>query len=170
MLDLEERHGVAVLHMRRPFGVNRLDVDLLRRITAALEFVRTTRGVVFTGYGSTFAIDATDPHTDDLALARRAALSAVRSHQGPVIAAVNGDALDTGFELASAADVRLMARGLIGTRRAALTATQAAAIGLVEWSASPTGLLDKAIQRVVHLLGLGSEVRISRDSPTAVGR
>lgn len=168
MLDIEERHGVAVLHMRRQFGVNRLDVELLRRITAALEFVGTAHGVVLTGYRTTFAIDAETPLTDHLRLAKRAALSAVRSHQGPVVAAVNGDALDTGFELASAADVRLMARGLIGTRGAALTAAEAAAIGLVERSASPAGLLDEAIQRVVHVLELGSEVRVSPDSPTAV--
>lgn len=146
MLDIEERQGVAVLHMRRS-GVNRLDVALLRRITAAFEFVGTSRGVVLTGYGSTFAIGPTDPRTDDLVLAQHAALSAVRAHQGLVIAAVNGDALDAGFDLASAADIRLMARGLIGTSSEALTATEAAAIGLVERSAGPASLLDEAIER-----------------------
>lgn len=118
MLDIEDRHGVAVLRMRR-LGVNRLDVELLRRITAAFEFVGKSCGVVLTGYGSTFAIDAKGPHTDDLALAQHAALTAVRAHQGPVIAAVNGDALDAGFELATAADIRLMARGVIGKPRSA---------------------------------------------------
>lgn len=150
MLDIEDRHGVAVLHMRRPFGVSRLDVELLRRITAALEFVGTARGVVLTGYGSTFAIDADGPSTDNVRLAQRAALAAIRAHEGPVVAAVNGDALDSGFELASAADVRLMARGRIGTSSAPLTAAEAAAIGLVERSASPAGLLDEAIRRAVH--------------------
>jgi enoyl-CoA hydratase/carnithine racemase len=169
MLDIEERHGVAVLHMRRPFGVNCLDIGLLQRITAALEFVGSARGVVLTGYRTTFAIEAETAFTDDLHLAKRAALAAIRSHQGPVIAAVNGDALDTGFELASAADVRLMARGLIGTSTAPLTAADAAAIGLVELPACPAGLLDEAIQRVHHLLEPGSHLRVSRDTPTAVG-
>lgn len=169
MLDIEDRHGVAVLHMRRQSGANRLDAELLQRITAALEFVGTDRGVVLTGYGSTFAIDTEESLTDDLRLAKRAALTAIHVHQGPVIAAINGDALDTGFELASAADIRLMARGRIGTRRAALTIDEAAAIGLVERSFCPAGLLDEAIQRAVRVLQLGSEVRISRDSPTTVG-
>lgn len=146
MLDIEDRHGVAVLRMRR-LGVNRLDVELLRRITAAFEFVGKSCGVVLTGYGSTFAIDAKGPHTDDLALAQHAALTAVRAHQGPVIAAVNGDALDAGFELATAADIRLMARGVIGTSSEALTSAQAASIGLVEQAVGPASLLDKAIQR-----------------------
>lgn len=148
MLDIEYRHGVAVLHMRR-FGVNRLDVELLRRLTAAFEFVGGARAVVLTGYGSTFAIGASGAGSDDLALAvaQHAALKAVRVHHGPVIAAVNGDALDAGFDLASAADVRLMTRGVIGTSTEALTAVEAAELGLVDLAAGPASLLDEAIHR-----------------------
>ena len=168
MLDIEERHGVAVLHMRRHSGANRLDAELLQRITAALEFVGTDRGVVLTGYGSIFAIDSEAPPTDDLSLAKRAALAAIRGHRAPVVAAINGDALDTGFELAAAADVRLMCRGRIGTRRAVLTAAEAAAIGLVERSFCPAGLLDEAIQRAVQVKS-GRAVRTSPDSTTVGG-
>lgn len=114
MLDLEERDGVAVIHLHGQ-GHNRLDIALLRRLAAAMEFVGPSRPVVLTGHRATFAIGAEVTATGELFAAQDAALTAVAGHSAPVVAAVNGDAIDTGFALAAAADVRLMERGLIGT-------------------------------------------------------
>ncbi|MPY99171.1 MAG: hypothetical protein GEU97_14455 [Actinophytocola sp.] len=114
MLDLEERDGVAVIHLRG-HGHNRLDTALLRRLAAAMEYIGPTRPVVLTGHRRTFAIGAESTAEPALLTAQDAALTAVAEHQGPVVAALNGDALDTGFALAAAADVRLMDGGLIGT-------------------------------------------------------
>lgn len=177
MLDIENRCGIAILHMRQE-GANRLDVGLLRRLTAALEFVRRSRAVVLIGYGGTFAVGTGLAPNDEMLVAEQAAVLAVARHPRPVVAAVNGDALDAGFALAAAADVRIMARGQIGlTREAAglrsLTAEAAAAIrcaagplaesmlrtggtcsadeaatlGLVEQICTPVGLLDEAVSR-----------------------
>ncbi|MQA63010.1 MAG: hypothetical protein GEU86_16305 [Actinophytocola sp.] len=161
MLDIEERQGVAVLHMRR-FGFNRLDVELLRRITAAFEFVGASRGVVLIGHGSKFAVGPANPRADELALAQHAALSAVRTHPGFVIAAINGDALDAGFDLAAAAETRLMSRGLIGNSSEPLTVAEAAAIGLVERSAGPASLLDEAIERAQLLAPHSANVTLGQ--------
>lgn len=147
MLDIENRDGVAILHLRR-LGANRLTVELLQRITAALRFVQRSDGVVLTGYRSTFAIDALVRPSDDLLVARHAAVQAIRTHPRPVVAAVNGDALGAGYDVAAAADLRLMTRGLIGTTRAtALTVAEAAAIGMVHRPSTPGALLDEAIER-----------------------
>ncbi|GAA5124131.1 enoyl-CoA hydratase-related protein [Haloechinothrix salitolerans] len=114
MLDLEERDGVAVIHLHGA-DHNRLDTALLRRLAAAMGFVGPTRPVVLTGHRRTFAIGAEVAGTPELLAAQDDALRAVAEHQAPVVTALNGDALDTGFALAAAADVRLMERGLIGT-------------------------------------------------------
>ncbi len=176
MLDLEERDGVAVIHLHGA-GHNRLDTALLRRLAAALEFVGPTRPVVLTGHRRTFAIGAEVAATPELLAAQDVALRAVAEHQAPVVAAVNGDALDTGFALAAAADVRLMDGGLIGTvfspcgtaplsavghelvRTAfarcgvpmpsgalAFTASEAESVGFVQRPRRLTRLLDEAVQ------------------------
>lgn len=127
MLDLEERDGVAVIHLHGQ-GHNRLDTALLRRLAAAVEFVGT-RPVVLTGHRRTFAIGAEVAATPELLAAQDAALRAVIEHQAPVVAAVNGDALDAGFALAAAADMRLMERGLMGTVASARGAAPLSAVG-----------------------------------------
>lgn len=118
MLDLEERDGVAMIHVRG-HGHNPLDTALSRRLAAAMEFVGPSRPVVLTGHRRTFAVGveaADDPESlAELLAAQDAALTAVVEHPAPVVAALNGDALDTGFALAAAADARLMDGGLIGT-------------------------------------------------------
>jgi len=116
MLDLEDRDGVAVIHLRG-HGHNQLDTALLRRLAAAMDFVGASRPVVLTGHRATFAIGAevASGPFDELLAAQDAALTAVAEHPAPVVAAVNGDVIDTGFALAAAADARLMEHGLIGT-------------------------------------------------------
>ncbi|MGH3449743.1 MAG: enoyl-CoA hydratase-related protein [Haloechinothrix sp.] len=187
MLDLESRDGIAIVHMRQGL----LSTALLQRLAAALEFIRGPRAVVLTGYRSTFAIDAETEEqngyrADDLLVAQQAALRAMIRHPRPIVAAINGDALDTGFALAAAADTRLMARGLIGTTRplagtgprATVVETishafgrdaqsmlagghtigpaAAEAIGLVERATTPACLLDEAVDRARMLSGLHS--------------
>jgi len=128
MLDLEERDGVAVIHLHGQ-GYNRLDIALSRRLAAAMEFVGPSRPVVLTGHRATFAIGAEVTATGELFAAQDAALTAVAGHPAPVVAAVNGDAIDTGFALAAAADVRLMEHGLIGTVFSPCGAAPLSAVG-----------------------------------------
>lgn len=175
MLDIENRGGVAIVHMRQEGG-NRLGVDLLRRLTAALEFVRRSRAVVLIGYGGIFAVGSGLPRTEEMLVAEQAAVLAVARHRRPVVAAVNGDALDTGFALAASADVRIMSRGQIGLTSSAAgppsltgaaadavqraigplaestpapggtySAHEALAVGLVDHVCNPKHLLDEAI-------------------------
>ncbi|WP_051399697.1 enoyl-CoA hydratase/isomerase family protein [Haloechinothrix halophila] len=148
MLDLEERDGVAVIHLHGR-GHNRLDTPLLRRLAAAMEFIGPAHPVVLTGYRRTFAIgaeisapiaavspagDTTRPARpqaiEELLTAQDDALRAVAEHPAPVVAAVNGDAIDTGFALAAAADIRLMERGLIGTVFAAQGTAPLSGVGV----------------------------------------
>ncbi|MGH3467357.1 MAG: enoyl-CoA hydratase-related protein [Thermocrispum sp.] len=152
MLDLENRDRVAIVHLRR-CGPNQLSVELWHRIAAALRFVQRSDGIVLTGHDETFAVDAQHEDPDELLVARYAALRAVRTHPRPVVAAVNGDALGAGFDLATAADVRLMSGGVIGTTRTvSLTARAAAQIGLVELPTRTSRLLDEAVGRARSLL------------------
>lgn len=192
MLDIENRGGIAIVHMRQG-GANRLDVALLRRFTAALEFVRRSRAVVLIGYGGTFAVGAGLPPDDEMLVAEQAAVLVVARHSRPVVAAVNGDALDTGFALAAAADVRIMARGQIGLTTPAVnlgfgtaavtaiscaagphaesllragstySADDAVAVGLVEQTCTPVRLLDEAVARATVMSDLAGSV-------TPVGR
>lgn len=144
MLDLEERDGVAVIHLHGR-GHNRLDPPLLRRLAAAMEFIGPAHPVVLTGHRRTFAtgaeITAVPPAGDttrpakrhvieELLAAQDEALRAVAEHPAPVVAAVNGDAIDTGFALAAAADTRLMERGLIGTVFAAQGTAPLSGVGI----------------------------------------
>lgn len=154
MLDLEERDGVAVIHLHG-HGHNRLDTTLLRRLAAAMEFVGPSRPVVLTGHRATFAIGAEagapsvgEAATGDLLAAQDAALRAVARHPAPVIAAVNGDAIDAGFALAAAADFRLMERGLIGTVFAAQGTAPLSAVG--------RGLVREAFIRCGALMPSGA--------------
>lgn len=182
MLDIEHRDGIAIIHMRR--STNRLDTGLLRRLAAAFEFVRNSKAVVLTGHGDTFAVSPEHDSADDRLVAEQAAMLAVLRHPRPVVAAVNGDALDAGFALAAAADVRVMAKGLIGMTRPVgfgLTAQSreivvrlagsfadsimesprvfspraAALLDLVERACPPTVLLDIALARAEQLSAAG---------------
>ncbi|WP_052745636.1 enoyl-CoA hydratase/isomerase family protein [Allosalinactinospora lopnorensis] len=123
MLDIECRGGAAVIHMRHD-EANALDVPMLRCLAAALDFIGGTHAVVVTGYRSTFAVGA-DAGAErasgeeafsvtDLHAAQREAVRKAAHHPRPIVAALNGDALDTGFVLAALADVRLMSRGVLG--------------------------------------------------------
>lgn len=121
MLDIEERGGAVVVHMRQA-PVNVLRAAMLKRLAAAVDFAGDSRAVVLTGYRSTFAVGTTASRTADsaaeaadLLASQHQLLRALVDRRGPVVAAINGDALDAGFALAAAADIRLMTRGTIGT-------------------------------------------------------
>ncbi|SNR34775.1 Enoyl-CoA hydratase/carnithine racemase [Haloechinothrix alba] len=126
MLDLEQREGLAIVHMRRP-GDNTLDEPMLRRLCAAFGFLDRAHPVVLTGYRATFAVDAPEQTEPGSLRALRAALLetmlTVAQHPRPVVAAINGDATGTGFALAAVADARLMSSGTVGRLRGTATNT-----------------------------------------------
>lgn len=141
MLDIENRGGIAVIHMRQLTNV--LGTELMRRVAAAFAYVLPSRAVVLTGHGDTFAIGGSSAagvaERTEFAVAERAVIAAVVRHPRPVVAALNGDALDLGFAVAAAADVRVMARGSIGCTRDGTTAGSltAESVAVIEALAGP---------------------------------
>lgn len=123
-VQLELRDRIAVLRLNRPEVHNAVDDKVMARLESVLgELERTcARAVVLTGAGSTtFSAggDLTyfttlDAPGDGEAMSRRAQAILRRLADGPrpVIAAVNGDALGGGCELAVACHLRIAAEGV----------------------------------------------------------
>ncbi|NBH06520.1 enoyl-CoA hydratase-related protein [Amycolatopsis sp. SID8362] len=138
MLDLHYRRGVVVVRFRP-------DPELLDRLGAALAYIGSQRSIVLTGTGTVFAPDLA---TGD-GLRPAEVLDALRAHPLPVVAAINGDAIGTGWALAEAADVRVMSGGVIqpdAAEAAVCYRVRAAlATGLVEYATTPANLLTDAM-------------------------
>lgn len=146
MLDLHYLRGVVVLRLQTP-PRQPMDVAVLDRLGAALAYVGSDRSIVLTGTGGLFAPDV--PAGD---LGKTKVLSRVRevclalaAHPLPVVAAVNGDAIGAGWDLAEAADVRIMSGGVVQVRGVRYGVTAAWAAGLVEHTSAPANLLDHAL-------------------------
>jgi len=157
-LSLDIRSSFAVVTFGRPDPANRLDrrtLDELREGVAALGSDPSMRAIVITGEDRTFSLGwdtallQEAQHMSGEAL--RDALSAqsfqfLADSPLPTIAAINGDALSAGLELALACDLRVAARdarlglpetgsGLIpmggGTQRLARVAGRAVALEMI---------------------------------------
>lgn len=127
-LLVERRGGVLHVTLNRPQKRNALSRGLLAELRETFETAaddRTLLAAVLQGAGDKcFAAGGdlrdlsavrTEQETVDMADAGRAALEAVRRFPVPVVAALNGDALGGGAELAVACDFRVMtARARIG--------------------------------------------------------
>ena len=143
-VTLEVQDRIAVITLVRPHAGNRVDERMaagLAEACADAERDDGVRVVVLTGAGATFCegTETESPAGGD-ALNRLRAAGLVASITKPVIAAINGDAIDQGLELALACDLR------VASSRARLGLTHITR-GLVPW--------DGGTQRLPRLVGLG---------------
>ena len=137
---------LATVHLDRPEWDNRINEQMatdLRDVFDALEQDDEVWVLVLTGRGEAFCGGSELPQDEpDFAKAagRLRISSRVASCTKPVIAALNGDALDQGLEIALACDFRLVAE------EAKLGLTQTVS-GLLPW--------DGGTQRLPRLIGQG---------------
>ena len=138
-LTLAIEEHVATVTLDRPAAgnsVNELMASELREACESVEADPDVRVILLTGRGDAFCLgtDGSGP-ADDL----RAAV-AVAAVNKPVIAVLNGDAVDQGLEIALACDIR------VASTRARLGLTHLAR-GAIPW--------DGGTQRLPRLVGIG---------------
>ena len=141
-LDIQDK--IAVVTLDRPEAGNRVDENMaagLAEACAAAERDDAVRVIVLTGAGDCFCVGSEpDSPATPAAFNRLRSSGSVASVSKPVIAAVNGDTIDQGLELALASDLRVASSGA----RFGLTHITR---GLVPW--------DGGTQRLPRLIGLG---------------
>ena len=138
-LTLAIEEHVATVTLDRPAAgnsVNELMASELRETCESVDADPDVRVVLLTGRGDAFCLGTDGPGpVDDLRAA--AAVAAVRK---PVIAVLNGDAVDQGLEIALACDIR------VASTCARLGLTHLAR-GAIPW--------DGGTQRLPRLVGIG---------------
>ena len=146
-LTFEMTLPVATITLARPDIRNRVDTVMAAELReACVEVAAEDRIhlVVITGVGDAFSVGRETPPAELAAaarlewIARMQAASSVASLPMPVVASINGDAIDHGLELALAADLRIAA----DHARFAVTDISR---GALPW--------DGATQRLPRLLG-----------------
>ena len=151
-LNYDFRPPIVFLTLNRPRVSNRVNLAMameLRQVSQRLREEEGARAVVVTGRGTAFS-SGRDPlsrsrverrnRTPAEGLDARRAAAALAEVKIPVIAAINGDAIDHGLELALACDLRIAAHG------ARLGFTDLSR-GAVPW--------DGGTQRLPRLVGRG---------------
>ncbi|OQX27922.1 MAG: enoyl-CoA hydratase [Desulfobacteraceae bacterium IS3] len=131
----EKSEGIAVIKLNRPKVLNAMNRQLWLDVQAALEDVRNDSEIkvlIFTGEGRAFSTGA------DLKESKTRTLEAYREYlvelqeasrkiirfEKPTIAAINGYALGSGYELALACDIRIAAEDAqIGSPEARVTSS-----------------------------------------------
>ncbi|MFQ5859949.1 MAG: enoyl-CoA hydratase/isomerase family protein, partial [Dehalococcoidia bacterium] len=119
---LYRRDGpLAFITLNRPRAANGVNLELAQELRQLCQRARqddTLRAVVLTGRGQAFSVGAALPppgegfaSTPEAWLELHRAASSLAALQQPVVAAINGDALDQGLELALACDLRIAASG-----------------------------------------------------------
>jgi enoyl-CoA hydratase/carnithine racemase len=151
MLDLQHRQGAVVIHLRTA-ATTALNFELLDSLAAAIVYIGPDRPIVLTGEGNVFAYDlnlAPGPARPNALERLSGVLGAVHDHPLPVVAAINGDAVGTGYALAEAADLRIMSGGVVQPSSQQATRFHpktAVAAGLVDLHCSPGHLVDLALR------------------------
>ena len=142
-LRLTAADRIATITLSRPNARNAVNERMAQELRDACERIRQDddlRVAILTGEGAAFCIGA-DVDGDALApddLARLKAADAIAAIEKPIIALINGDALDQGLELALACDIRIAAS------HAKFGLTQVGS-GIIPW--------DGGTQRLTRLIG-----------------
>jgi enoyl-CoA hydratase/carnithine racemase len=137
----DKRQNIAVITLNRPAADNVISQQLAQEITEVCREVSQddeVRIVVLTGAGNVFCSGS------ELAVPSGVA-SAIAGLEKPVIAAINGDALGQGLELALACDIRLAVEG---TR-----------LGFPQ-VVSGLPLMDGGTQRLARIIGRGKTLEM----------
>lgn len=186
-IAIDTRDGTATVYLNRPRARNRLDASMASALAEAcvvLDASDDVRVVMLTGCGVAFS----DGISEGPSVRAADAVAAIRK---PVIAAINGDCLDQGLELALACDVRVasgsarlgmrhVARGLLpwdgGTQRLPRTVGRAHALRLLLTSAVVTageaqriGLVQEVVPGV-RLVARAAAIarRVAQAAPIAL--
>ena len=131
----DKHDGVAVIRLNRPKVLNAMNKRLWLDMQAALEDARADEGikvVVVTGEGRAFSTGADlkesktrsiEDYRDYLVSLQEVSRAIIRFEK-PTIAAVNGFAIGSGYELALACDIRIAAEeAKIGSPEAKVTSS-----------------------------------------------
>jgi enoyl-CoA hydratase len=134
-VKVDKKEGVAMIRLNRPQVLNAMNKQLWFDVRTALEDARTddqVKVVVFTGEGRAFSTGA------DLKESKKRSIEAYRDYllslqevsriiiryEKPTIAAINGYAIGSGYELALACDIRIAAdEAKIGSPEAKVTSS-----------------------------------------------
>ncbi len=145
LVAVEHRDSVATIALNRPRAKNRVNAALAQELAEACAGVGaddTVRVAVLTGRGADFSVGWERPARGHGLVQAAHAVAALRK---PVVAAINGDCVGQGLELALACDLR------VAVRRARLGLTQVAQ-GLLPW--------DGGTQRLPRLVGWAHTMRL----------
>ena len=131
----EKYRGVATIRLNRPEVLNAMNKQLWLDLQAALEDARQdaqVKALIITGEGRAFSTGAdlkesktrsVDEYRDYLVELQEASRKIIRFEK-PTIAAINGYALGSGYELALACDIRIAAdEAQIGSPEAMVTSS-----------------------------------------------
>ena len=131
----ERKDGIATIKLNRPKVLNAMNRQLWLEMQDALETVRLDselKALIITGEGRAFSTgadlkDSKDRSIEDYRLYLESLQEASRKiirFEKPTIAAINGYALGSGYELALACDIRIASKeALIGSPEARVTSS-----------------------------------------------
>jgi enoyl-CoA hydratase len=180
-----KKDHLAYLTLNRPEAANKINLELAQEITDACRQINQDDEVyvvVLSGAGDTFCGGSESEKAGAFHVA-----SAVAAIEKPVIAAINGDALGQGLELALGCDIRLasdkarfglpqLAEGLIpadgGTQRLARLVGRGKALELIltaETITAQEALEIGLVNKVVAPKELAAEARTLAESVASKG-
>lgn len=134
-IKFERKGGIAIIRLNRPQVLNAMNRQLWLEMQDALESVRTDealKALIITGEGRAFSTgadlkDSKGRSIEDYRLYLESLQEASRKiirFEKPTIAAINGYALGSGYELALACDIRIASKeALIGSPEAKVTSS-----------------------------------------------